>query len=35
VVLTEMLPRPDHLALRLADGGYTSELRLSVMVDGG
>jgi hypothetical protein len=33
LVLTETLPSPDHLALRLPQGDFTSELRLSVLVD--
>jgi hypothetical protein len=34
LVLTETLPRLDQLALRLPHGDYTSELRLSLLVDG-
>jgi len=33
LVLTETLPRPDQLALRLPSGDFTSELRLSVLVE--
>jgi len=33
-VLTEMLPRPDDLALHCADGTFTAELRTAVLVRG-
>lgn len=33
MVVTEMLPGPDELALRCADGTFTSELRTSILVE--